>query len=274
MPYTISTGTVPLRIQVPISAPTESRMKIGTTASATPCTRLSWISSHGIRLRRPTRPATPVASIRPIWLAPNEASSRYRYTAQASARTRNSSGVRACSRVGSRWAPWLTREMPAWPGLPDTQRSTCAIPSGRAGPEPGPAIGCRGPVGTTRLRYLAKAQPGSQASPVTGRCGIMGVCPERSYSMHQDANPRGCVAAALEAYRARWPAEAASVDLFARLAGDAGDPYVRERLEGHFTASSWLASRDGLRTLLTHHRKLGLWLQPGGHADGDRDLAR
>ncbi len=25
--------------------------------------------------------------------------------------------------------------------------------------------------------------------------------------------------------------------------------------------------------LLTHHRKLGLWLQPGGHADGNRDLA-
>lgn len=102
----------------------------------------------------------------------------------------------------------------------------------------------------------------------------MGVCPERSYSMHQDDNPGACVAAALEEYRARWPAEAASVDLFARLAADAGDPYVRERLEGHFTASSWLASRDGLRTLLTHHRKLGLWLQPGGHADGDRDLAR
>ncbi len=27
------------------------------------------------------------------------------------------------------------------------------------------------------------------------------------------------------------------------------------------------------RTLLTHHRKLGLWLQLGGHADGDPDLA-
>ena len=26
------------------------------------------------------------------------------------------------------------------------------------------------------------------------------------------------------------------------------------------------------RTLLTHHRKLNLWLQLGGHADGDPDL--
>ena len=29
---------------------------------------------------------------------------------------------------------------------------------------------------------------------------------------------------------------------------------------------------DRQRTLLTHHRKLGKWLQLGGHADGDPDL--
>ena len=33
-------------------------------------------------------------------------------------------------------------------------------------------------------------------------------------------------------------------------------------------------SFDGARVLLTHHRKLGRWLQLGGHADGDTDLAR
>lgn len=33
-------------------------------------------------------------------------------------------------------------------------------------------------------------------------------------------------------------------------------------------------SADGERVLLTHHRKLGRWLQLGGHADGDSDLAR
>jgi 8-oxo-dGTP pyrophosphatase MutT (NUDIX family) len=61
---------------------------------------------------------------------------------------------------------------------------------------------------------------------------------------------------------------------FLALLGDPSDPFLRERLAGHFTASSWLVAADGARTLLTHHRKLGLWLQPGGHADGDRDLAR
>ena len=39
------------------------------------------------------------------------------------------------------------------------------------------------------------------------------------------------------------------------------------------TASSWLIDASGTRVLLTHHRKLDRWLQPGGHADGDGDLA-
>jgi len=51
------------------------------------------------------------------------------------------------------------------------------------------------------------------------------------------------------------------------------DPFTRERLAGHFTGSAWLVSADGKRALLTHHRKLQRWLQLGGHADGDHDLA-
>jgi len=59
---------------------------------------------------------------------------------------------------------------------------------------------------------------------------------------------------------------------FGRLLADPADPFVRDRLEGHFTASAWLVDRAGARVLLTHHRKLGIWVQLGGHADGDRDL--
>jgi 8-oxo-dGTP pyrophosphatase MutT (NUDIX family) len=88
------------------------------------------------------------------------------------------------------------------------------------------------------------------------------------------ARKDGDLAAAFEDYGRRWPAEAGVVAHFLALLGDAFDPFARERLEGHFTASSWLVAADGARTLLTHHRKLGLWLQLGGHADGDRDLAR
>ena len=80
--------------------------------------------------------------------------------------------------------------------------------------------------------------------------------------------------AALVDYRQRWPGESEAVDLFIALLADGDDPFVRGRLAGHFTASAWLVDRDGRRVLLTHHRKLGLWLQLGGHADGDRDLVR
>jgi 8-oxo-dGTP pyrophosphatase MutT (NUDIX family) len=76
----------------------------------------------------------------------------------------------------------------------------------------------------------------------------------------------------LIAYAHAWPTECKTVALFEHLLGDGEDPFRRERLAGHFTASAWVVSADGTRTLLTHHRKLGLWLQLGGHADGERDL--
>ena len=80
------------------------------------------------------------------------------------------------------------------------------------------------------------------------------------------------LASALAEYARRWPDEHATVRLFEDLLADPADPYVRERLAGHFTASCWLVDRSGGRTLLTHHRKLDMWLQLGGHADGERDL--
>ena len=74
-------------------------------------------------------------------------------------------------------------------------------------------------------------------------------------------------------YARRWPDEADTAQVFLELLADGADPFVRERLAGHFTASSWLVDATGTRALLTHHRKLDRWLQLGGHADGDRDLA-
>lgn len=61
---------------------------------------------------------------------------------------------------------------------------------------------------------------------------------------------------------------------FRALMAAHADAFERSRHDGHFTGSAWLVSADGRRVLLTHHRKLGRWLQLGGHADGDRDLAR
>ncbi|MGN2249996.1 NUDIX hydrolase [Frateuria sp. GZRe14] len=61
---------------------------------------------------------------------------------------------------------------------------------------------------------------------------------------------------------------------FLRFLASADEVFERSHPPGHFTGSAWLVSADGERVLLTHHRKLGRWLQLGGHADGDRDLAR
>ena len=82
----------------------------------------------------------------------------------------------------------------------------------------------------------------------------------------------GLMTQAISEYAKRWPAEAATAMLFDALLGEAEDPFRRERLAGHFTASCWLVDAGGRRALLTHHKKLGLWLQLGGHADGERDL--
>ncbi|MGV8943629.1 NUDIX hydrolase [Thermomonas sp.] len=85
-------------------------------------------------------------------------------------------------------------------------------------------------------------------------------------------NPDHAFAEDLYDYAQRWPRERDAVALFEQLLGDAENPFRRERIAGHFTASAWLVSADGGRVLLTHHRKLGMWLQLGGHADGERDL--
>jgi 8-oxo-dGTP pyrophosphatase MutT (NUDIX family) len=88
------------------------------------------------------------------------------------------------------------------------------------------------------------------------------------------ADPIPALRQALAEYRQRWPAEAATVGWFEQLLDEGGGAFGRERTAGHFTASAWLVAADGVRALLTHHRKLGLWLQLGGHADGDTDLVR
>ena len=51
------------------------------------------------------------------------------------------------------------------------------------------------------------------------------------------------------------------------------DCFDRSLLVGHVTGSAWIVSPDRQQVLLIHHRKLDRWLQPGGHADGDPDVA-
>jgi len=42
---------------------------------------------------------------------------------------------------------------------------------------------------------------------------------------------------------------------------------------GHFTASAFVLSPDRRELVLIHHKKLGIWVQPGGHVESsDADL--
>ena len=50
------------------------------------------------------------------------------------------------------------------------------------------------------------------------------------------------------------------------------DALVRRCVEGHLTGSAMVVDPATRRVVLLLHRKLGRWLQPGGHADGDANL--
>ena len=78
----------------------------------------------------------------------------------------------------------------------------------------------------------------------------------------------------LEAYREQHPREAATADRFLDFVRRHQRCFQRDCLPGHVTASAWLIDPAGSRVLLTHHRKLNRWLQPGGHCDGDPDTLR
>jgi 8-oxo-dGTP pyrophosphatase MutT (NUDIX family) len=84
---------------------------------------------------------------------------------------------------------------------------------------------------------------------------------------------RNLLVASLEAYARHRPARAHVARSFIDFARQHPDCRARALAVGHFTASAFLVSADGERTLLTHHAKLGRWLQPGGHLDGEIDLA-
>ena len=91
--------------------------------------------------------------------------------------------------------------------------------------------------------------------------------------MH-NPSPRIRLFRALDAYVQAHVDESATVALFRDFLAGHAQCFERTLAHGHFTGSAWLVSGDGQRVLLTHHRKLGRWLQLGGHADGDPDLAR
>jgi 8-oxo-dGTP pyrophosphatase MutT (NUDIX family) len=72
------------------------------------------------------------------------------------------------------------------------------------------------------------------------------------------------------------PADPREQEFRARMLAllDAPTPLSRSHFEpGHLTASAFVLSPEGDAVLLIFHRKLGIWVQPGGHVEAsDLDL--
>src|SRR5512134_1717771 len=89
-----------------------------------------------------------------------------------------------------------------------------------------------------------------------------------------DAMHRTALLRTLECYLERYPEDRVRADHVRQFVRANPDCFERSNPEGHVTGSAWIVSADRRSFLLTHHRKLGRWLQLGGHADGDPDPLR
>jgi 8-oxo-dGTP pyrophosphatase MutT (NUDIX family) len=72
----------------------------------------------------------------------------------------------------------------------------------------------------------------------------------------------------IQDYAITNPEESDMAGLFLEFISNNHDCFLRSNLKGHITGSSWIIDEQN-RALLLHHRKLGIWVQPGGHSDGD-----
>jgi len=74
-------------------------------------------------------------------------------------------------------------------------------------------------------------------------------------------------------YGLRYPAEVLTTTRMQAFINDNAGCFQRQLAVGHVTGSAWLLDTTGKAVLLTHHRKLDIWVQLGGHADGETDIA-
>lgn len=93
-------------------------------------------------------------------------------------------------------------------------------------------------------------------------------------SIHYSTDPmhRTSILQQLRTYRDQWPDEVDMTDRLIDFVEAHANCFDRSLSMGHITGSSWLVNCTGTHVLLTHHRKLNMWLQLGGHVDGNPDV--
>lgn len=81
------------------------------------------------------------------------------------------------------------------------------------------------------------------------------------------------LASQLDRVRPEDERERLDLEEMRRFARTLERPFERTQWPAHFTGSAVVVDPEGARVCLIHHRKLGRWLQPGGHAEaGDQGL--
>src|SRR3569623_2899929 len=76
----------------------------------------------------------------------------------------------------------------------------------------------------------------------------------------------------LRDYRTRYIDEAAMVAKTRRFVLEHENCFDRKLAHGHISGSAWVVNPGRDHVFLLHHRKLNLWLPPGGHADNNHDI--
>lgn len=89
-----------------------------------------------------------------------------------------------------------------------------------------------------------------------------------------EMNARTALLNAFAHYAVLYPAEQETAQRFSDFVQQYAECFERSLKIGHITGSAWVINRAGTHALFTHHRKLNVWLQVGGHADGDPNVAR
>ena len=93
---------------------------------------------------------------------------------------------------------------------------------------------------------------------------------------HESLGPTPQLADAIDVVERFTPADddqAAAREQILDLCTTHSESLHRTCMPGHLTGSAVVVDRGVTRTLVLFHRKLQKWLQPGGHVDGDANLA-
>ena len=78
----------------------------------------------------------------------------------------------------------------------------------------------------------------------------------------------------IESYALQYPEETNTVARFVEFVNAHERCFERDCWAGHITGSAWVVDPERQDVLLTHHKKLDIWVQLGGHSDGEPDTAK